>query len=580
MTLNLNNRFECLSDHDHSDSSEFVDDVDRDPDFDPDDPRPRPNNVGNFPNHFAVNRLVTYSSSSEDEDGYLQSFSDDETTEMGPSNKNRTRKRLQNPSTHKQTVAKRARNSGQRYVSKKGKIVEGKTFQYTPCSCKMKCNDNITPEERKSLFESFWKMGDFKRQNTFLCGLIHKNAVKQRRPRKDGATKRSSSNKYYLKPNNGLSVMVCKKYFLNIFNVSEGRVSRALRKTEDGMSPGDDLRGLKGCPSRKIPDDDKNYVMQHIQSFPAYQSHYTRKHNPNRKYLCESLNLRKMYALYVEKCSEDQRRPVKEHFYRYVFNTKFNLHFYIPKKDTCKCCDIYKIKISNPDLSPEDKIILDRDHELHLRKAELARNCMKDDTEISKNNQESYTCSMDLQKALPFPVLTVSDAYYKRNLYCYNFGVHDFEKDSGFFYVWNETTAGRGSQDISSCLLKHLKLNAANKKHVTIYSDTCGGQNRNMNMCLALMRFIQSDETNIDVIDQKFLVPGHSYLPNDGDFGSVESAAKGKIIYVPENWHDIMAKCRNKKKFIVSEMKNEDFFSTANLERNMSKRKKTLKTIP
>lgn len=49
-------------------------------------------------------------------------------------------------------------------------------------------------------------------------------------------------------------------------------------------------------------------------------------------------------------------------------------------------------------------------------------------------------------------------------------------------------------------------------------------------------------------------------MPNDADFGSVESAAKGKVIYVPEDWHDIMAKCRNKKKFIVTEMTNEDFF--------------------
>nr|XP_022905846.1 uncharacterized protein LOC111417713 [Onthophagus taurus] len=384
---------------------------------------------------------------------------------------------------------------------------------------------------------------------------------------------RSASFQYNLKPNNNLSVVVCKKYFLGTFNVSEGRVSRALRKTLDGQTPGDDLRGLKGCPKRKISEDDKTYVMQHIQSFPSYESHYTRKHNPNKKYLCQSLSLRKMYALYAEKCYENQRQPVKEHFYRYIFNTKFNLHFYSPKKDTCKRCDIYKIKISNPDLNQEDKTVLDRDHEFHLKKAELARSCMKDDAEIVKINQECYACSIDLQKSLPFPVLTVSDAYYKRNLYCYNFGVHDFAKDSGFFYVWNETVAGRGSQEISSCLLKHLKVYANNKKKVTVYSDTCGGQNRNINMCLALMRFIQSDETNIEVIDQKFLVPGHSFLPNDSDFGSVELAAKGKVIYVPENWYEIMTNCRNKKKFIISTMNKNDFFSTENLKRNVSNRK-------
>lgn len=69
-----------------------------------------------------------YSSSSEDKD---------ETTEMGPSNKNKSRKRIRNPSLHKQNIAKQARNSGQRYITKKGKIIEGKTFQDAFCSCKI-----------------------------------------------------------------------------------------------------------------------------------------------------------------------------------------------------------------------------------------------------------------------------------------------------------------------------------------------------------------------------------------------------------------------------------------------------------
>lgn len=107
-------------------------------------------------------------------------------------------------------------------------------------------------------------------------------------------------------------------------------------------------------------------------------------------------------------------------------------------------CDLFKIKISNSDLSSEDKKAIETEHELHLRKAELARDSMKIDTENSKTNTgtPSYVCSMDLQKALPLPILTVSDAYYKRNLYCYNLGVHDLVKDSGYFYTWDETTAG------------------------------------------------------------------------------------------------------------------------------------------
>lgn len=53
---------------------------------------------------------------------------------------------------------------------------------------------------------------------------------------------------------------------------------------------------------------------------------------------------------------------------------------------------------------------------------------------------------------------------------------------------------------------------------------------------------------------------GHSFLPNDQDFGSVELAAKNKTIYLPEQWYKIMTTCRRNKNFLVSEMNCEELF--------------------
>lgn len=555
-----------------SNSSSEIDDSDQDPDFipgSPNEPRPRyflnvlNNNINRRP------RIVSDSSSQSDSDEFI-----------GPINQTKTKKRVKNTKEYKGNKSKRMRNSGQRYINKLGHVIEGKQFSNIPCNCKENCQNKISEQERQSMFQNFWKMADFSRQNAFLCGLIQKQEIKQRRPRKEGGVVRSGAFKYNLKLNNGISCTVCKKYFLQTYCVSNGRVARALKKVSEARSPGEDLRGNKGCPSRKISSQDIEFVCDHIRAFPSYQSHYTRHHNEHRKYLCESINLRKMYLLYCEKCTNDNRLPVKEHYYRYLFNTKFNLHFYVPKKDTCKKCDIFKIQISNNGLSDEEKQALEAAHEHHLRKAEKSRACMKEDGELAKSNPDTYVISMDLQKALPFPVLTVSDAYYTRNMYCYNFGIHNLSTDSGIFYVWDETVASRGSQEISSCLLKHIKSQAQHKKHVVIYSDTCAGQNRNFNVTLSLMTLLQTNETDIETIEQKFLVPGHSYMPNDADFGSVELAAKGKVIYVPHQWYDIMATCRRKKKIIICEMKSEDFFSTSNLERNISKRKKNENKMP
>ena len=60
---------------------------------------------------------------------------------------------------------------------------------------------------------------------------------------------------------------------------------------------------------------------------------------------------------------------------------------------------------------------------------------------------------MNLQKALAYPKLTTSMAYYKRNLYLYN-RIHCFNNNTGYMNVWDEIEGGRGSQDIAAYLVK------------------------------------------------------------------------------------------------------------------------------
>ena len=153
---------------------------------------------------------------------------------VGPVNKPKSRKRNRNPDQHKQNIAKRCRNSGKQYVTKKGKVCEGKVFSNIPCNCRMKCNNKISSDERKSMFESFWNMAEFGKQNSYICGLVQRNEVKRRRPRKEGSSQRKGSNKCYLKTTEGLLIQVCQSFFLKTFQLSEGRVNRALCKLVDG----------------------------------------------------------------------------------------------------------------------------------------------------------------------------------------------------------------------------------------------------------------------------------------------------------------------------------------------------------
>ena len=48
---------------------------------------------------------------------------------------------------------------------------------------------------------------------------------------------------------------------------------------------------------------------------------------------------------------------------------------------------------------------------------------------------------------------------------------------------WNESIALRGSSEVGSCILSHIKEMQTHATNLTLYSDACGGQNRIFSLC-------------------------------------------------------------------------------------------------
>lgn len=73
------------------------------------------------------------------------------------------------------------------------------------------------------------------------------------------------------------------------------------------------------------------------------------------------------------------------------------------------------------------------------------------------------------------------------------------------------------------------------------------------------------------------MVSGHSYLPNDGEFGIIESASRRNAhIYSSDEWVEIIKNAKRKEPlFVVGNMKISDFLSTVALEKAITNRKKT-----
>ena len=160
--------------------------------------------------------------------------------------------------------------------------VPARVMNNTPCGCGLRCFDKVNHKQRKKLFDGYWSSCDFNVQSAYLCGCVKTVAVKRRYTKK-ASSQRSHSRVYYVSKG-GLSVRVCKKAFLGIHSISNGRLDRALRAqiTNDG-SPHNDQCG-RHPPANKTSDADTDLIKEHIQSFPQYDSHYSRANNPHRKY--------------------------------------------------------------------------------------------------------------------------------------------------------------------------------------------------------------------------------------------------------------------------------------------------------
>lgn len=143
-----------------------------------------------------------------------------------------------------------------------------------------------------------------------------------------------------------------------------------------------------------------------------------------------------------------------------------------------------------------------------------------------------------------------------------------FYSVSAYMYVWSENVAGRGAQDIASCIRKHLLNYLPDPiEHLTLYSDSCRGQNRNIKMTHMLKHYLASSE--IDLIEQKFFLSGHSYNSCDRNFGLIEKERrKHEIVNSPDHWIEIINKTKKKEPtFEVTKMRSNDFFTSQELQK-------------
>lgn len=110
--------------------------------------------------------------------------------------------------------------------------------------------------------------------------------------------------------------------------------------------------------------------------------------------------------------------------------------------------------------------------------------------------------------------------------------------------------------------------------HLILYSDSCGGQNRNIHLLCLYLHIISNPNLPIEIVDHKFMIPGHSYLPNDQDFGVIEQVKHHHPhIYIPQEWYELVRTAYRSNPFRVVEMETKDFMAIKELKKLVVNRK-------
>lgn len=310
--------------------------------------------------------------------------------------------------------------------------------------------------------------------------------------------------------------------------------------------------------------------------FVTYESKLT----SNTRYLHPRLTLRRMYQLYQESCVIADRKMLSESIFRKIFKNDFMLSFVNFSKPKCKVCNAKKKqpgRFVQSTLAFEQKEQQAKEHDDLLRKVQ---NDLFKTVDIAMELcEKTEVLTFELQHAIELPYLNTDhngDLFFKKRLWCYCVCIFDEIRRMGYFYVWNESIASHGTQEIASCLYKHfINHISLETRKIVLFSDIHNGQNRNMKMSLMLNQYLALSKENVELesIEQHFFVRGHGINSCSRSFKKAELNLKPDKIFVADD----LIKAFQKTKFNVVEMEANDFFSCNSLEELIVDYKKTQK---
>lgn len=430
-------------------------------------------------------------------------------------------------------------------------------------SCKKKCLDVYTEDDLIDVFTHLHNLESKTEQDIYIQSLMEVYPVERERPRPESSTSKpkSFSVKYHIL-HDGTRTPVCKKAFMTTYGYTSKqcyRLSHLLQLNETPI----DKRG-KNVSGNAIPGSILSRLRAHIESFPTKRDHYTGK---DRTYLQPNLNLHIMYELF-KKSEHDflittlgSEKWLSYKFFCQYFHENYSLGFGQPVKDACVTCEELNVKIENPSLNENAKRAAVAELLVHKRRAKKFYISLKDITaKCEKEPTKIVGICIDFMANVSLPCIPVQDTYYFRQLTVNVFGVHNLASREMTVFIYHEGEGGKGANDVCTMLNWYIE-NKVDKdvKNLHLFADNCAGQNKNNTLVRMMMGLCETKRFND--IKVTFPVRGHSFMPNDRDFGIIRRKLRKEERYytVNEVVELIKHSSKNPNKFSIVEMKADDF---------------------
>lgn len=436
------------------------------------------------------------------------------------------------PETWKKFKAMKQREKGKAYTGRKVQDKKESAAEKPPrklgpaCECTVQLNKchEFTVDCREEIFNRFWDTMDWGQRKVYIASLLDVSLPIRKKTTAHNS-KRKHSFTYHLKKGNN-RLRVCKKMFLNTFDLGEWSVRDWAINAADGMHLSNANKTAQLPPGKK---NQQNVMNEFLHCLPKVPSHYCRA-STTKSYLepmfCSKAEV---YSLYKEYCSGRSEEALSLTQFKTTFK-RMKLAIFKPKKDQCDLCVMYEKG------NLEEEVWMQ-----HRNRKDQARTEMQSDTEKAKNDSRFVVITMDLQGVLLSPRLQASALYYKTKLIVHNFTMYNNANHDTVCYIWHEGEGAVTSNEFSSCIVDFLSSLNSDVDEVILWSDGCTYQNRNAILSNALL---QTAVLKKITITQKILEKGHTQMPCDSCHAKIEAKLKNKIINVPADYVSVVKSAR------------------------------------